>query len=504
MINLYFQDNTDFEYNGNIILTPLSCYLEAEINGAWQLKLKHPLDAEGKYKHIQSGCVIKAPSFNGDQLFRITQAERRLEYVEVYADPIFLDSLNEVYIFDKRPTAVNGQTALNQIFSGTKYSGISNIVKTATAYYIQKNAIEAINGTDENAFTNRWGGQIIYDNYNVIINQRAGGDYGVKVAYGKNILGIRETVNRDSLITRIIPKAYNGYMLSGPQPWVDSPLINSYPIVYTRIVEFDDVKLKSDCSDDEEGFENLTLLRNELKRRANLMFSEQQVDRELVTLEINIALLENSVEYANYRILEKISLGDTVHCEHSVLNISNDAQVIAIKYDCLKNRTDTVTLGKFQPSFFNSTTITNHTASKAIRNDGTVIAQQIQGAINAVNAYFHSQNTAAQRQEARAILFEDTDPDSELYGALSIGTKGIEIANERTADERGWNWKTAITANGIIADELIGQVIKGIEIIADRGKIGNFIIDNGWVSDNGGLIGDYGNFRLFIQPAYDN
>lgn len=31
----------------------------------------------------------------------------------------------------------------------------------------------------------------------------------------------------NDVVTRIIPKAYNGYMIEGDAPWVDSPLIKN-------------------------------------------------------------------------------------------------------------------------------------------------------------------------------------------------------------------------------------------------------------------------------------
>ena len=86
------------------------------------------------------------------------------------------------------------------------------------------NLIEAINGSDDNAFVSRWGGEILYDNYQVIINEKAGGDYGVQVMYGKNIVkdGFSEMVDMSEVATRIVPKSYNGYMIEGDTPWVDS------------------------------------------------------------------------------------------------------------------------------------------------------------------------------------------------------------------------------------------------------------------------------------------
>ena len=78
-------------------------------------------------------------------------------------------------------------------------------MKTTAYHQDQKNFIHALNGGEDNSFTNRWGGEIIYDNFQVIVNKRAGGDYGVQVLYGKNIEknGISEEADFQNVVTRI-------------------------------------------------------------------------------------------------------------------------------------------------------------------------------------------------------------------------------------------------------------------------------------------------------------
>lgn len=67
------------------------------------------------------------------------------------------------------------------------------------------------------------------------------------------------------------------------------------------------------------------------------------------------------------------------------------------------------------------------------------------------------------------MLFEDLDPQSPTFGALSIGTVGIQIAHERTADGLDWQWGTAIDFQSIVAD----YIITGI--LTDRS--GNFYLN---------------------------
>ena len=108
----------------------------------------------------------------------------------------------------------------------SKYTGQSNITKVSTAYYQFKNLIEAINRDDDNSFINRWGGEIMFDNFKIIINEQIGTDNGVEIRYGKNIPvdGFSQEVDTNEVITRIYPKSFNGYTMTG-NGYVDSDLM---------------------------------------------------------------------------------------------------------------------------------------------------------------------------------------------------------------------------------------------------------------------------------------
>ena len=477
-IRIYAQDAEPFSAGGGSPLTPTRCEITANLNSDWTLTLEHPLDSDGMYKLIQSGAVLRVPAFNGSQLYRIITADRTDGGITATAEPIFMDALHDVFFLDKRPTNLSGQAALDYLMSGTKFRGESDILNLNTAYYVRKNLIEALNGEDENAFTSRWGGEILYDNYQVVINRSAGRDKGVVVKYGRNLTGITETVDRSSLITRIIPVGYDGIMLSGSAPWVDSPLIDSYPIIYNSVIEYSDVKVKEDPDDpDEEGFDTLAEAQTELTRLANLEYSQNNVDKELVSMDVDLILLQNTLEYAEFKDLEDISLGDTVKCEHSKLGISTSARCVSLTWDCITQRVTAVTLGQFKPNYFNTTTNTTNRVEQAITPSGTVVAEKVQGILNAALTQLKLQNTVAQKQNVRAILFEDLDPDSPTYGAMSIGTQGFQIADERTADGLDWNWRTAATAKGAYADVIGAGTLKGVEILADKGTVGGWTIN---------------------------
>lgn len=481
MIQLYEPTNANFDKNGDITLTPSSCTISAELNGAWELSLEHPIDQDGRWAYIEEECVLKVPSFlTDDQLFRVKTVDKSDSGISVKAEPIFMDSMNDCFLVDVRPTNKTGQQALDLMTSpNSKYSGTSNITKTATAYYEYKNLIESINGEDENSFINRWGGEILFDNFNITINTKIGSDNGLELLYGKNIPenGFKESVDTSGVITRIYPKAYNGRKPSGAlgrNIYVDSPIINSYPTIHSATITFDNVKFYLDASEDEmKGIAdngvyvcyNQAQLDARLEFECEREFEKGQIDRPSLNIEADMVLLKNTEQYKDYAVLEDVGLGDTIHCKHNRLGIVTDARVISLEYDCILKKANSVELGDFTYNYFNNVSSTVNRVDSAIRADGTVIAQQIQGIVDGMKASLRVQKSIAEKQDVRAILFEDLDTNSPTYGAMCLGTQGFQIANSRTSDGRDWDWRTFGTAAGFSADLITAGTLAAINIL---------------------------------------
>ena len=460
MIQIYDPGNTKFNFNGDVTLDPYSCECTMVLNDAWSLELEAPIDEDEKFKHIVKEAVISAPTPISDkQLFRIYDTEKTDDSITAIALPVFCDSKDDHALLDVRPTGKNGQQALDILCAGSKYSGESDITKAATAYYVRKNLMEAINGDIDQSFVNRWGGEILYDNYKIIINQRVGGNYGARAEFGFNLEGIKEHVDMSSVVTRIIPVAYNGYTLEGKTPWVDSPNIKKYQKIYTRTIEFSEVKLKEDSTDDDENACNtLEELRNRLIEECQKQYAVG-IDLPEITYEVDMISLEGTEEYKDYKDLEKIGLGDDVKCSHHVLDIEITARATELVYDCINRRNKKVKLGKFTKTAFDSQFETEHRVDSITNPDGTIMAEKVQGILNGIYTQLKLQSTVAQKVKGRAFTVEDLDPDSDLFGCMTWGTQGLQLATRRTADGKDWDWTTAVTARGILADAIIAGIL---------------------------------------------
>jgi phage minor structural protein len=437
MIEVYRSTNTNYQKNGDITLTPLECIFEWGLDGICQIELTHEYDDLGRWEYLVNDNVIAAPTpYSDKQLFRIYKREKSDDEVTVYARHIYYDNLGN-YLVDVRPTNKNGQQALDIIFSGTKFTPHSDITTANTAYYVRKNIVEAIAGDDENSFINRWGGERLYDNYDVYIMRQIGSDKGVRAEFGHNLEAIEESVSDEDVVTRIIPVAYNGYVLEGAEPWVDSPKIGSYAEVKGAVINFDDIKLQEDCSEGETGYANLTALRAALVKACNEEY-KKGIDDPTVNYTVNMVELANTVEYAEYKQLESVEVGDTITCRHKGIKIKVKARCIRIKWNCITKENEEVELGNFLENYFDKTSssIQRATASIEGANSQALAAKEVaeKAAKEAANAQAAAE-TAQGKAEAAAGTASTKAQEAQAAAEAASNQVSLAAAQATAAKE---------------------------------------------------------------------
>lgn len=453
MIEIYLKTNTNYDKNGDITLDPTSCtYKESEK----ELTLEHFLDEDGRWKYINFENVIAAEENGKKKFYRIYNVVRELYSVTAYARPIFYDLIDKV-LLDVRPTNKIGQEALDIILADTGFTGHSNISNLSTAYYVRKNIVEALLGNEENSFLNRWGGEFYCENFDVYINDKIGSDNGVRVEFGYNLNEIEEDVNIEEVVTRIIPVGYDGIMLDGETPWVDSPLINKYTQPKMRVIEFSDVKVK-ESSDDEEGFDTIEEARAELIRQCNLLY-ENDIDKPTVNYKIDMINLANTTAYKDFKMLVEVNKGDTVTCYIKHLDIDVKARVIDYERDLITGEYTSIELGNAVSNFFNKQADIQSQVDNILNDNGSVNAGTVEGAINAIKTQFKALKDIAQPQDVRAIIFEDRVEDSPTFGCMCLGTMGFEIASSFKPGTKEWDFKTFGTGQGFYADYIVAGVL---------------------------------------------
>lgn len=327
MISLYDSNETVFTSNGLVVLSDaISCMITEELNGAYELDMEYPLDDRGKWKYLLENNIIKADG----QLFRIYYKFKALDSMKVNARHIYYDLLDNL-LEDVRPTDISGYGAIDWILTRTQYAhpftSMGDVGGISTRYFVRKNPVEAIMGTDGIIAT--WGGELVRDNFEIKLLGARGLDRGVLVSYGKNIQGIEEALDTSGICTRLMPIGKDGLLLT--EKYIDSPYINNYPNPKIKVVEFSDAETEAT-----------------LRTAGQQYMINSKIDIPQFNYKIGFLELSKTEEYKNYAVLERVYEGDTVTIRHSRLAIDLKAKVIKITKNILTGRIEKVELGSFK------------------------------------------------------------------------------------------------------------------------------------------------------------
>ncbi|PDZ12074.1 endopeptidase [Bacillus pseudomycoides] len=356
MITLYEANETDFTHNGIGVLDNniYDATVEEELNDLFIFKFSYPLFAPYGTK-IDGMSIIKAPTPDGDQLFRVVTPKPSMGELTVQCYHIFYD-LTENLIEDIFIQTTNGNGAMNRLSAGCQYKHpftfYSDIPTIASARIVRKNPVEVIlDNNQDNSFINRWGGELKRDNFDVKMLKNRGMDRGVVIQHKKDLLGYEGNVDWKSPVTRIMPQGFDGLLL--PEKYVDSPLINKYPHPKIRVVEFKDIKAAiGDHAKDEDAVP-LEEAYKLLRKAAKEMYEIQRVDQPKATYKVEFLELSQTEEYKDYAVLQKVYMGDIVTINHEEDNLHIQAKVNAYKYDPIEKKYIDLTIGNFKESFTN-------------------------------------------------------------------------------------------------------------------------------------------------------
>lgn len=448
MINLYDSKCTDFNNNGIASLIDTNkCEVTEELNGEFTIEFEYPRNSKYADK-IDNDMIIKVDTGGTErQLFRIKGYEKDLTTIKATPQHISYDLIDNA-LDDVYPQNLDGNAAINWILDHTQYNhkftGFSDITKQGTARYVRKNVIEAIIGDLDNSFINVWGGEIERNNFNIRMLAKRGTDKGYKIKYAKNLSGIDFSKDDSNIITRLRPIGYDGLLL--PEKYVDSPLINNYPHPKIGEIEYSDIKLKEN-EEDEEGFDTLEQCYQELRKRANQEFTDNNIDKPTINAKVDFIDLSKTTQYKDYKILTDVKLGDTVYI--SLDNMLISVRVIKTVYDALLHRFTSLELGEFKDNYITNTD----------KNVSNIVKKETENLSNNIL------NTA--KKEATELILQATTG----YVVLRPNEILIMDTNNTNTAKKVWRWNvngfgysstgvngpygTAITMNGAIVADFI-------------------------------------------------
>lgn len=335
MICIYDRKTTKGNFNNNglgVLNESILAEVTEELNGQYYLEIEYPANSK-KSIYFKEFNIIKAD----EQLFRIYKVEKVQDIdkrIKVYANHIYYDLAN-YFIEDERPTNASVKTAMQKAMISdlsTIYAVDSDIIIANTLYMVEMSPAEAMF-----KIIDRWGqGELIRDNYDIKILKQRGKDNGVLIKYGKNINGLKITIDTTNVVTKLYPKGANGIKLTEKYISVlnwDSDLYPPFPIIKK-------VELK-------EAADEVTLRKMATELAETIGLSS-------INIQVDFIELSKSSEYSKFKDLEKVNIGDIVTVRHREFNIDVKVKVIKVKRDLLTGINTKVELGQPLGNFLKS------------------------------------------------------------------------------------------------------------------------------------------------------
>lgn len=465
MILLHEEYENEYKTNGfgaldNEIIDPL---IHWTLNGEYSISFSYPFHSFlGDQLKLERQIEVVTEDYS--DVFRIKEIEKSMGYVKVYCEhktyDLYDNFIEDIFIVDK-----TGVEAIKKISEGlvTPHPFIlsSEIYDVSSARMVRLNAMQAlIDSSLENSFVSRWGGEI-YRHYNEFkIVKKIGINKGVKIQYAKDLIGYTAKINSDNITTRIMPIGFDGLLL--PELYIDSPLIDmNRPKI--KLIKYEEVKAAvGEYKDDDDAVPREEAY-EELRRLANLEFSENEIDKPTASYEVNFMLLKKTKEYKGFEILQDIQGGDLVEVEHIKDGFNVHARVVEYTKNILSGQYKSMKLGDVGTSLIQSTPsrsefIEINKKNNAMLSQVDILREEVKNSWANEDAYNYKLENDNPYGLPGGYYSFDKPINENPTQVIGISAGKQFIANSKNQDG-SWNWTTIATGDGYIADNMFAGFI---------------------------------------------
>lgn len=328
---LFAPTATTFTTNGlGKLSDAASCTVKETRNGAFELTLKYPVEGI-HYAEIQQRSIILAKPNPIDlaQPFRVYRISKPINgLVTVYAYHISYD-LTGIPVSPYSAASVQAALAgfsTNAVaanpftfWSDMTASGDFTVKSPASVRSLLPTMLEV------------YGGEYKYDKYTVRLYQQRGVNRGVTIRYGKNLTDLKQDENCSNVYTGVYAYYSGGNGIVETSPKV-TPAPGTYD--YTCVLPLD---LKAEFKEAPTA--------EALKAAAEQYMSDHNIGAPEVSLNVSFVQLEQTQEYKDLALLERVELCDTVTVIFERLGVNATAQVTSTVYNVLIDAYDSVTIG---------------------------------------------------------------------------------------------------------------------------------------------------------------
>lgn len=492
-----------------VLRDAVSCAVTEERNGAFELEMVYPITGQHYSSLALRGLILAKPNPYGKaQYFRIYKISRPINgQVTVNAQHISYD-LSGIPVGPCK--ALNAVDALQQLKShaavSCDYTFWTDIQTVADFAVAVPSSLRSLLGGVDGSVLDVYGGEYEWDNTTVKLHSQRGTDRGVTIRYGKNLTDLTQEENCANVYTGVYPF------------WVDSDgnvtQITGSPVVNVPDGQYDFVRvLTLDVSQDIK--EQPTAA--QLRQAALDYISANRVGVPKVSLTLSFAQLEQTAEYADMALLERVGLCDTVHVQFAKLGVSADARCIKTVYDVLLERYDSVELGDARSSLANTVADMGKTVQSTVNKTRSDLERAIDRATQLITGnlggyvVLHSSTGADEPDEILVMDKPEIAKATKVwrwnlagwgYSSSGYGGPYRLAATMDGAINADFITTGSLSANLIKSGTMSANLIKGGVLQSTNGKfVSN--LDTGVTTFNGGLVVNSDNFKIGSDGSVD-
>ena len=492
-----------------VLRDAVSCTVTEERNGAFELEMVYPITGQHYSSLALRGLILAKPNPYGEaQYFRIYKISRPINgQVTVNAQHISYD-LSGIPVGPFK--ALNATDALQQLKShaavSCDYTFWTDIQTVADFAVTVPGSLRSLLGGVEGSVLDVYGGEYEWDNTTVKLHSQRGTDRGVTIRYGKNLTDLTQEESCAEVYTGVYPY------------WVDSDgnvtQITDNPVVNVPDGQYDFVRvLTLDVSQDIKAQPTAA----QLRQAALDYISANKVGVPKVSLTLSFAQLEQTAEYADMALLERVCLCDTVHVQFAKLGVSADARCIKTVYDVLLERYDSVELGDARSSLANTVADMGKTVQSTVNKTRSDLERAIDRATQLITGnlggyvVLHSSTGADEPDEILVMDKPEIEKATRVwrwnlagwgYSSSGYGGPYRLAATMDGAINADFITTGSLSANLIKSGTMSANLIRGGVLQSTNGKfVSN--LDTGVTTFNGGLVVNSDNFNIGSDGSVD-
>lgn len=463
-IRLYRDNDADIiagnvpKHNGIGVLTDITdALVTEERQGAFLFTFSYAKPDESRadywvqnmiFNGLKKNNVVKAKAneYDGEQLFRIDEVtldavtgNKEVNCVAIAQYDLALNTIIKAESKSNSLFAAMDMLLKNAIVPH-KFKAWSDVSGASDYLAERKNVLNAISGS-EGSIIDTWRADLQYDNFTVKAHANRGVNRGVQIAYTKNLTGLTETTS-GQIYTRIVPFATvsvkdvlgntDEEVITLKERYIDAPNVGHYPQPMSTSVDFSD-KLKDEDNPDEAA----------LRKVANEYFTETKCNLPSVAYEFSFVDLSKTEEYADYALLERISLFDIVTIRHSIYGIDIATDVIKYEYDPLNEWYERIYLGSERYSLDNQALDDkreNESIKDKVNGIPNYLNQAINDATNAITGNDGGNVVLYPPRQPQEIFIMDTDNVDTAKQVLRMNKSGIGFSSNGLNGPYGTAW----------------------------------------------------------------